>query len=432
MMGWQVLAKVVAFAGSAWMIRCMGPENLGLSALVVSTASAVSLLSNLGLDIVGTRRIAVDKHNARATIELIVGLRWRVSGILLVGWLAYCLVRLASGSANGLAWPLGAALMMTSGLNTQWILQGLEDLPTQSRIGALTSVLTASAYVLFFRPGVSAGADIAVQTLAAFVGLILAWRAIGKRTSARIFGTFDLRGAKDLLWSARWAFAVIITIFSYTTLSTILVARLGSLEQAGIFRAARTLALPITMLSGISGALLYPRLAVWNSISQSLLWRRQRQVGLAYAALSAAVLLLAIPLARPLVKLVLSEVYVASVGPFLILLAAGCTVLINGVFGWGIMAAGRERLYVLAGLCAGLVSIAACFVLIPAYGATGAAVSSLAAELIILAMTVYFSRRQSEPRRSACNKDGRFPIETSPATARHQQLLGLYAKGSEA
>ena len=62
LVGWQVVMKAINFLTTAWMVRCMGPKNLGVSGLILATSAACSLFVNLGLDIVGTRKIAGAKR----------------------------------------------------------------------------------------------------------------------------------------------------------------------------------------------------------------------------------------------------------------------------------------------------------------------------------------------------------------------------------
>ena len=182
---------------------------------------------------------------------------------LFVLWLSYSIYLLISKSQFYMAWLMGAFFMFTSALNTGWILQGLEELPVQNRVMCLTSVLAAAAYVFLFRPGMPAGSDIAVLTVSNVVGLCLIWKHVRRQTGASVVGRFDYGEVKELLHESRWAFAVVCTVFVYAQLDMILLARFASFEQAGIYRAAFSLITPLSLLTGISGSLLYPRFVVW-------------------------------------------------------------------------------------------------------------------------------------------------------------------------
>ena len=68
--------------------------------------------------------------------------------------------------------------------------------------------------------------------------------------------------------------------------------------------------------------------------------------------------------------------------------------LISGVFAWGIMASGRDKLFVLASFTAAAFSLGSNIYFIPRYGAIAAATISFASEGIIVLVTMYFCRRE--------------------------------------
>jgi len=394
LVGWQVAVKAISFFTTAWMVRCMGPRNLGVSGLIMSTSAACTIFVNLGLDILGTRKVAAAKEESKGIIELVLGLRWRVGICLFALYVAYAIYLLVTRSEFYKAWFIGAVFMFTSALSTNWILQGLEELPIQNRVMSLTSVLAAAAYVLLFRPGMPAGSDLAVLTGSNIVGLWLIWRHVHKRTGASVFGRFDFREVKGLLYESRWAFAVVCTVFVYGQLDMILLARLASLEQAGIYRAAFSLITPISLLTAISSSLLYPRFVVWLKQSPQRMWQRQKKIALTYLAVGSVGVAVLFIVGPPLVRLLFGRRFDASIWPFLILFASRIEVLINGVFGWGIMASGGDKLFVLSSVVAALFSLSSNIYCIPRYGAVAAASASFAAEGIIVLLTMYFCWRR--------------------------------------
>jgi O-antigen/teichoic acid export membrane protein len=401
LIGWQVAVKAVSFFTTAWMVRCMGPTNLGVSGLILATSSASSLFVDLGLDILGTRKIAGAKERSKELIELVVGLRWRIATGLFVLWIFYSIYLLCNGSQFYVAWFIGAFYMFTSALNTTWILQGLEELPAQNRVNCVTSVLAAAAYVVLFRPGMRAGADIAVMTVSNIIGLCLLWKYVRRETGASIIGRFDYVGAKMLLYESRWAFAVVCTVFVYLQLDMILLARFAGFEQAGVYRAAASLLTPVSLLVGISSTLLYPRFVVWLKQNPDRMWHRQKRIALLYLLVGSVATAAMFVIGPPLVTFLFGHRFSASIWPFLVLFASKVEVLIGGVFGWAIMAAGRDKLFVIAGLIAGTFSVCCNIYYIPRYGAIAAAAVNFTSEGIIVLLTMYFSRREYSKALSA-------------------------------
>lgn len=393
LVGWQAVAKAISFFTTAWMVRCMGPKNLGVSGLILATSGACTLFVNLGLDIVGTRKIAGAKEKSKEIVELIVGLRWRVGMCLFVLWIFYSIYLLLNKSPFYAAWLVGAFFMFTSALNTGWILQGLEELPVQNRVMSLTSLVSAAMYVFLFRPGMSAGSDIAVMTVSNILGLCLVWKYVRTQTGASVVGRFDLTEVKALLYESRWAFAIVCTVFVYVQLDMILLARFGSFEQAGIYRAAFSLITPISLLTGISSSLLYPRFVAWLKQDPQRMWRRQKKIALLYLSVGSVVTGAMFIIGPSLITLLFGRRFSAATWPFLILFASRIEVLLSGVFGWGLMASGRDKLFVIAGLLAAAFSLGANIYFIPRYGAIAAAMVSFASEGIIVLSTMWFCWR---------------------------------------
>lgn len=393
LLGWQLVTKFIAFFTTAWMVRCMGPENLGVSGMIIATASGFSLFINLGHDIVGTRKIAVAKASSSDIIELVIGLRWRMAGLFFLIWTGYCFYLMLNKSPYFIAWSLGAVFMATNSLNTGWILQGMEELPLQNRVMSITSVMTAAIYVAFFRPGMPAGADIAAIVASNIVGLIVMWRYVKKKTGASIFGRFNIRDAKGLVYEGRWAFFIAFTVYVYLQLDMILVARFASLEQAGAYRAAISLISPIAILTSISGTLLYPRLAVWYQQNPESMWIMQKKIALSYLFIGAGLCGIMFIAGPPLVKLLFGDRFEAAIMPFLILLASKVLVLISGVFGWGIMASGRDKRFFVASFSAAMFSLGSNICFVPAYGAVAAACTNFVSEGIVVLLTICFCRQ---------------------------------------
>jgi O-antigen/teichoic acid export membrane protein len=55
----NLLSRAISFFGTAYAMRCLGPLNVGISALVQTTVQQVALAFNRGFDTVAAHRIAM-------------------------------------------------------------------------------------------------------------------------------------------------------------------------------------------------------------------------------------------------------------------------------------------------------------------------------------------------------------------------------------
>jgi len=384
MLFWALATRSITFFTSVWMIRCMGPENLGISGTVLGASSVVALFSNLGLDIVGVRRISVNKENAKELIQLVVGLRTRLSFAYAAIWLLCVLLLVDKSPTALLPWLLGAPLIITASLNTSWILQGLEEVPLQTRSTALSALLAGGIYCAFFRPGMPAGADLAVIWVTTLCALIYNWSIIRQRLVAGAFGAFNWSKALTLLWDARGAFGIVLSLAGYLQLDVLFVAYFRSAADVGEYRCALTLIGVVTTVTAVVPTLLYPRFAVWHRQGARLLWSRQIQI----TALLSLVGLLLSPVvlfaSRPMFHILFGLRFDGAVTPFILLAIASIIVLINGVFAWALIAAGRDGEFFMLSVATSIVSVVVNLLVVPTYGITGAAATRVGCECMIL------------------------------------------------
>ena len=313
---------------------------------------------------------------------------------MFVLWVFYSIYLLLSRLPFGMAWLMGAFFMFTSAINTGWILQGLEELPVQNRVMCLTSFVAAAAYVSFFRPGMPAGSDIAVLAVSNVVGLCLTWRYVRRRTSASIFGRFDYSEVKALLYESRWAFAVVCTVFAYVQLDMILLARFASFEQAGVYRSCNFSDCSAIFFDSHLRNVADPRFVVWLKQNPQQIWHRQKKIGLLYLCVGSVVAGAMFAIGPRLVNLLFGPRFSASTWPFLILFVSKIELLISDVFAWGIMASGRDKLFVIASFTGAVFSLCGNVYFIPRYGAIAAALVNFVSQGIILSIAGYFCWRR--------------------------------------
>jgi O-antigen/teichoic acid export membrane protein len=97
-------------------------------------------------------------------------------------------------------------------------------------------------------------------------------------------------------------------------------------------------------------------------------------------------------LAKPLIILIYGNSYEGATLPFQILIWTVVVIFTSLTFGFTLMACDRERSYMLGVGCGALANIILNSVLIPPFGMIGAAVATLAAEIVVIIYMVINSR----------------------------------------
>ncbi|MFN7944209.1 MAG: flippase [Blastocatellia bacterium] len=191
------------------------------------------------------------------------------------------------------------------------------------------------------------------------------------------------------------AFAGIAVLSSlHWQAASVLTGRLGSETEAAVFGSASRFLIPVMVLMGAYGGVLQPAATRLAEVSREALGEfisRSLRLVLALVLPCAIGLVL---LAREVLTLLFSE-KMAMAAPALQLMALSivpfCAVM---VLSRGLVATGNQRIDLFGNLIAVIVNLLLNFVLIPEFGAIGAAVAQFVSMMSMLALLVVFSARQ--------------------------------------
>lgn len=182
----RVLGMALAGAGQIWAARCLGPRNLGLSAMVQSGVAQASMAMGLVSSTVLIREYKGAKSPAARSrlLQLSNGFRWVLGlSLSLLGALLLVFHWVPDPYAS-IGWFF-IPLFLFSALQPLWIFQALEKQHFQSALAVLEPALGALLYFIFFKPGASAAADLTVNAVVALALTLVFARAIQKLASLK-------------------------------------------------------------------------------------------------------------------------------------------------------------------------------------------------------------------------------------------------------
>lgn len=377
--GLNTFAKGLAFVGSAYAAKCLGPANLGISALVLSLSQFVGVVVGGGLDAVAVRRIARDPGCARSLTKTIVGFRIRLLAVILPLGLGAALVCFPWSQA--LAWSAGALLPLVTALGLVFVFQGLERLPMQALVSVLTSMLAALGYFLF-RPGMLVGSDLAVMALSGLVGVAVSFRlfnAISREAGA----STEAPCIKALLVESRPYWALAVVVYCYFSLQIPLVGYMAGNKMLGVYRSALLLSAGLDLFYYSINALLLPRLVAWHQHGHAYLWSRQRELFGLFLLLGGGVSAVLIWTAPPFYHRFFGAEFEGAIRPFQILVVGRLVVFVGQIYAFTLTALHLDRQFFWASLAGAVFSISANLLLVPRFGIAAAAVVSVLAEILV-------------------------------------------------
>jgi O-antigen/teichoic acid export membrane protein len=388
----------IGFLGSIWSSRCLGPDKLGISGMIIGTITPLVLVINLNQTAHYIRLYRGHAlENERNDLISIIS-TYKIVASCTVMVIAIPLLLFGHFSS---AWHLGLVAAFPYFFLTanaaDWLLQSEDNVPATSRALTIQALVTTSLYFLIFRPGISAGADLVTQTVGLSIASAYAWFTALNRRKIRLFDWKKLRLIFPIIAEGRWLIATGTAVYIFTALEVPLLGWLYSLKELGIYRTAVVLVGGITAFTAYWPILLYPRMIEWNQKGVVYLWERQKRV-LTYFALFAVCLSGGAFLFAPLgYHFLYGPAFQRGAYPFAILLTAKLVSLPNGILSWGMLAQKRDRALFKIMVYVSAFSLASNLIFIPKFGAFGASTTSLLSELFM------FSRVMASIRRSLKN-----------------------------
>jgi O-antigen/teichoic acid export membrane protein len=405
----------IGFLGSVWASRCLGPEKLGISGMIVGTVAPLILIINLNqtahfIRLYRSRATEADRDDLVSIIST-----YKIAACLIVMLVAVPLLLLGHFSS---LWYLGLAagfpyfFLMAN--VADWLLQSQDKIPAITRAVAIQAVVTTSLYFLFFRPGMSAGADLVIQDIGLSVSLTMAWYTALRGRKLRLFQWSKLRLIVPILQEGRWLIAVGCAVYIFTSLDQPLVGWLYSLKEVGIYRTSIVLVGGVGAFPGYLPMLLYPRMLEWHQIGPHHLWERQKKVliyfGLFVVFLSSCAFLLA-PLGY---HYIYGPAFQRGAYPFALLLSAKLMAAMSGILGWGMVAQKKDRTLFTIMVYVAIFSLGSNLFLIPRFGALAASGINLLSE--ILMFVLIFTHNQRALSREEVRPEQEMNLKTPLAT----------------
>jgi O-antigen/teichoic acid export membrane protein len=371
----------------ALLARRLGTIGFGTLQFALAVMAYPMILVDLGLSTFGLRAIA--RGNAAPDlIRSVVGARLVLSVGTLIA-LALGIIFFPLGTeARAVVVVLSLGLPATA-LNTRWVLQGERRFARSAAVElAATGTQLLAASLLVSGEGDTPAAATAL-TIAAWTTTMLSVLLAGgwSRFRPRIDPGIPAMILRSLPLGAA---AIAITI--YYSFDTVLLGIFRGGEEVAYYAAAYRVILPILALAGAVGTVAIPQLSF-------LVVRNSPAAEKAVADLSRQLVLWASPIAvggtlaaEPVIRLVYGSEFVPAVAPFRILVWSVVTVYANAAFAFLLLARGGDRRYLLAVAIGAAVNMSLNLAVIPLAGMIGAALVTMASELIVLGLLLWWNR----------------------------------------
>jgi len=384
--GWlfadKAMRMVVGVLVGAWVARYLGPRQYGELAYALAFAAFFSVISQLGLDAVAIRDIARDSDEAPSILGTVLRLRLITGVLCYIAALAMMAV-LRPGDLRALALTAivaGTVIFQAMDTYDLWFQSQMQS--KRTIVSKAVSYLAANALKVIL---ILSKASLFAFALLFLIEVILSAAAL--RFAYRYFPaprqwTWEFSLAKALLHEA-WPYLVSgIAIIIYMRIDQVMLRSMVSEYEVGIFSAA----LPI------STAFYFIPMAISLSVAPTLARRKrdnpvgyERAIAQLFSVMWWTMLPMSVLIAmtsRQLVMLLYGHAYAAT-SAVLAIHVFGNIPIALGIAQSNWIINERKNMFSLYRTVAGAISnVVLNLVLIPMYGAVGAALASVAAQVI--------------------------------------------------
>jgi O-antigen/teichoic acid export membrane protein len=378
-----VVIRLIGFVAVTLFARKAGPQTFGTYAFALALAGfVVGAPTNFGIGTLGIRNIARDPGDAGKVVGEALAVQAIIAAVAVA--LLVALVPLLSTDQEVVTLtPLVALYYVAYSMTVDWALQGLQRLRAVAVARLAGQVLFGIVTPLVLVRG-PAGAEryAAVLAAGAILTAIVAF-AMVRRAVGPIRVSWAIAPLRDLAKKAAPLGFSLVMLQIYYSMDQVLLGFLTDKSQVGQYAAAAKLPVVLGGFIQIWVSAVYPHASkLFTDDSDAL----RRQLG-SFTSLSVVA---ALPLAAGSAILgtaVMTGLFGPAYGPagtsFAILMAASAIVVVAINYTSLAMAVDQEHTFAWAVTIASIINVIMNLVLIPFYGAIGAAISTVAAELVV-------------------------------------------------
>lgn len=392
----EAAARLIAFGATVYMARTLGASMYGVVVLATTILLYLSALTDGGVEALGIRDVAADPQALAQALPSILGGRLIV-GVVLISITAIAGLAILPQPDGGIL----AAYVFTLGtvaLSIRWIHLGFEN-PGYASMGRVLSEVTNASLIVVLVHGPADLASVPIaQVVGEGIGAIVLWRLLpaGIRNLPFTMRASVVRGMFRASWPLILNSLLGLAIFN----SDFLFLR-GFRDSAavGLYAAAYTLvSFFLNLGAAYTMSLLPPmtRLRHDATAARALYDRSMVQVLAGAIPIATGGFLIA----GPVIAMVFGARYGESAAPLRILMLSIPAALIRNVAQSVLVGYGRQDQLLHTAIWATAINLLLNLTLIPVWGLIGAAVATLATEVIRTVLAVRYVDRLGIPMTS--------------------------------
>ncbi len=348
-----VIARVMAFIGTTYVARKLGPEQFGIIGFAAALFGYLALAVTAGFNDIGSREVARRPREASSIAASVIIIR------LALAFIALIIIGAAAWSLNKpptlkLVLVLMGLSFFSLALDVSWVYNGLEQNWRVS--GAL--ILSQALYVLTVLIAVNGPEDVIFVPFGLFLGELVAAVALGLplfRSRGKV--SLDLREGLHMLRSSSFMAVTRLMRTLMYTFDVVLIGFLLGEREVGLYTAPyRVCFLLVALAVAIQSSYLPAITRAFAENAQQVSYIAERSVTLA-TAVAAPMIVGGMVLSASLLQTVFGHQYIEGSEAFRLLILSTGFVFIHGAIHNILLAYDRLKIEMLIVAIAAVINV---------------------------------------------------------------------------
>lgn len=385
--GYQFLILFIPLVTAPYLSRIVGADGIGLYSFSYSTALYFTLLTMLGVNNYGNREIASVKHNKVKRSQTFLEIYILQVTVFILSISIYVIYTL-NFAIDQKAALIQGIFVLSALFDISWFFFGMEEFKITVIRNTIVKVLTLLCIFLFVKESDDIYIYITIMSTGYLVSQISVWPFLKKYIT---FTKVSLKGILKHLKPNLILFIPVISVSIYKIMDKIMLGYMSSVEELGYFDSAeKIINVPIALITAI-GTVMMPRMSnliANQQIEDSRKYIDQTMLFILAFATGAMMGLISISQEFAVVYYGNSFDRAGTIMTYLsvtiVILACG-----NVIRTQYLIPAKKDKIFVTSAIIGAVCNLGFNLVLIPRYGAVGAAISTVIAEFLVCFYQLY-------------------------------------------
>ena len=392
-MAYRLFSMLLPLVTAPWLSRAVGTEGVGLYGYAWAISYTFSLVSLLGLENYGPRAIAQvrdDKPALDRTFSAIWKMQLLVAGLTLLVWCGY--VAFVAGEEKQIAFHL-TLISVSCLFNVDWCLMGLDQFKPIALRYTIVKLLGAAAVFIFVHKPEDLWIYAFVWSLSTFIGCVSCFLSLRGRVK---YVPVSWKEALTHLKPCAVLSISVIAVSVYRQMSKVMIGALSDMHQTGLYENADKIILCMAGFISAIGTVMLPKVS--HMTAQGRMEDVKKHVESSMELVMCMVCALGFGLASVAVEFAPLFYGADFAQSGLLMIPLSMTLLTIGFANvirtqW-VLPQKRDFIFVQSVLTGAVVNILLNALLIPGFGAMGAVVATVAAEISVPAVQFVILRKE--------------------------------------